>query len=414
MDSSVVRRLTATLFGVQSLSSLSLTAAITVSTIAANRLSGNARLAGLPNTLLLLGAAFAAYPAGRFMDRFGRRNGLALGFLFSLAGAGITALALLVNQFALQLAGFVLLGLGRGALDLGRFAAAEIAPEAGRGRAVSWVVLGGTVGGIGGPLLVGPMSRLAARLQVDELAGPYLAAGAVYLVGSLLVFLLLRPDPLDLGRRLAAGSQPAGRRPPEGAPRSFGQILRLPRAQAAVAAMVFAQFIMITLMVITPLHMAAHAHSLDAVSWVIAAHVLGMFGLSIVSGRAADRYGRGLTITLGALLLTGACLLAPFAQSVLWLAAALFTLGLGWNFCYVAGSSLLSDVLRPAERGRIQGTNDLLVSLVAAGGSLGSGLVFGTLGYVAVGMIGIVLALLLLALTALLERPRLVQVGSMD
>ena len=412
MESPTVRRLTGTLLGVQSLSSLALTAAITVSTIAANQLSGNPTLAGLPNTLLLLGAAFVAYPAGRFMDRFGRRRGLTLGFLFSLAGAATAVASLVVGRFELQLAGFALLGLGRGALDLGRFAAAEMAPAEGRARAVSWVVLGGTVGGVGGPLVISPMSRLAVQFGLDPLAGPYLAAGVLYLIGSLMVFVLLRPDPLELGRRLAQSSTAEASRVSDGPVRSFGEILRQPRAQVAVAAMIFAQFIMVAVMTITPLHMVSHNHDLAAVAWVIAAHVLGMYGLSVVAGRTADRHGRGAAIIIGALLLTGACLLAPFVQSVFLLAVALFTLGLGWNFCYVAGSSLLADVLRPAERGRVQGSNDLLVSLTAASGSLGSGLLFGTIGYLAIAMIGIGLALALLALTTVLERPRLAQAGS--
>jgi MFS family permease len=226
-----------------------------------------------------------------------------------------------------------------------------------------------------------------------------------------LVFLLLRPDPIDLGRQRDAGPQAASGRGQDSAPRSFAQILRLPRAQAAVAAMVFGQFIMVSVMVITPLHMASHNHSIDAVSWVIAAHVLGMYGLSVLAGRIADRQGRGFAITVGGLLLTGACLMAPFVQSPFLLGAALLMLGLGWNFSYVAGSSLLADVLRPSERGRIQGSNDLLVSLTAASGSLGSGVLFGTVGYTAIAMVGIVLALTLLALTTLLERPRLAPAG---
>jgi MFS family permease len=414
MDSPVVRRLTATLFATQSLSSLGLTAAITVATIAASKLSGTPTLAGLPSTMLLAAAALVAYPAGRFMDRAGRRPGLALGFVASLAGALIAAASLQARAFPLLLLGFALLGLGRGALDMGRFAAAEIVPGEFRARAVSLVVLGGTVGGIGGPLVVAPMGQLALQAGWDELSGPYLAAAALYLLGSLVVFALLRPDPRDVGRRLSAGQTAADAPSPESPPRSFGQVLRLPRAQVAVAAMAAAQFVMVAIMGITPLHMTAHDHSLFAVSWVIAAHVTGMYGLSILTGYVADRLGRSLAIGLGALLLVGACLMAPLVQSVVLLAVALFTLGLGWNFCYVAGSSLLSDMLRPAERGRVQGSNDLLVSLTSAAGNLGSGVLFGTVGYAAIALVGIGLGVSLLAFTAILERPALAQTGAAD
>lgn len=417
MNSQIVRRLTATLFASQSLSSLGLTAALTVAAIAAKRLSGSATVAGIPTTLMLLGTASAAYPAGRLMDRFGRRAGLTLGFVVSLAGGLLAALALIAHSFVPLLIGFVLLGLGRGALDLGRFAAAEIVRPEGRARAVSWVVLGGTVGGIGGPLVVKPMSRLVAQFGLDGLAGPFLGAAALYVAGSLIVFLLLRPDPRDVGRQIAtddAERKRAQRSPADLPARPFGQIIRLRRAQVALAAMVFGQFVMVAVMVITPLHMTDHNHSLDAVAWVIAAHVFGMYAVSVVTGRVADAYGRRTAIAIGALLLIGACLLAPLAQTALLLAAALFLLGVGWNFCYVAGSSLLADVLRPDERGRVQGTNDLLVNLTAAAGSLGSGVLFGTIGYAAIGLVGIGLALGLLTFAAFPDRPRLAEAGSMD
>jgi MFS family permease len=164
--------------------------------------------------------------------------------------------------------------------------------------------------------------------------------------------------------------------------------------------MAIGQMVMVMLMVITSLHMSDHQHALGAISMVVSSHTLGMYAFSIVSGRLADRWGRAPVILTGAGTLVLACALAPLSPEVLPLALALFLLGLGWNFCYVGGSSLLADNLSPAERGRTQGFNDLVIGLASAAGSLGSGVVFAALGYAAMGLVGVVASLIPLSLTA--------------
>lgn len=400
MQDRLVRRITATLFVGQSLSSLGMVAILTVGTIAAVHLTDRPAAAGLPSSMSILGSAIGAYPAGRFMDRYGRRLGLMLGFLLGFAGAGMATLAMVVGLFPLLLLGYGLMGLARGAVDQGRYAAAEIVPVEMRGRAISRVVLGGTIGAIGGPLVIGPAGRLALQLNLHEVAGSFIAGLALFLIGSLLIFFFLRPDPRQLS--LALQPDPAAS---DGAPRSFVEVLRLlPEARLAFTAMVAAQTIMVLLMVITPLHMTDHHHSLTAISWVLAAHVSGMYALSVVTGRVADTWGRETTVRIGALLLLSSCILAPLSSNSVVLAAALFLLGLGWNCCYIAGSSLLSDVLRPVERGRIQGTNDLAVGLSAAVASLGDGPLFAAVGYLGISMVGVVLSLFLLVSSAFLTR----------
>jgi MFS family permease len=157
--------------------------------------------------------------------------------------------------------------------------------------------------------------------------------------------------------------------------------------------MVLGQMVMVMLMVITSVHMRQHDHGLASISIVISAHTFGMFAFSVVSGRLADRWGRGPVILVGGALLVLAGLAAPLSPNVVPLAVSLFLLGLGWNLCYVGGSSLLADQLRPEERGRAQGFNDLLISLGSAVGSLGSGVVFASIGYGAMGIAGATLAL---------------------
>jgi MFS family permease len=162
--------------------------------------------------------------------------------------------------------------------------------------------------------------------------------------------------------------------------------------------MICGQVTMVMVMGITALHMQSHAHGLPVIAVVISSHTFGMFGFSILSGRLSDRIGRLPVIAFGAGTLVVACLLAPISLAVGPIASALFLLGLGWNFCYVGGSSLLADQLSPSERAKMQGTNDLLIGLVSAAGSLGSGIIFATLGYTTMSLIGAVTALIPLGL----------------
>jgi MFS family permease len=137
-----------------------------------------------------------------------------------------------------------------------------------------------------------------------------------------------------------------------------------------------------------------HSHGLDDVSLVISAHTLGMFGLSVVNGALIDRLGRRRAIAFGALILIAGSLLAPTSLMTQWLALALFLVGLGWNLCYISGSSLLSDILAPAERSRVQGANELVVNLASAASSLASGVILAYFGYAALAAAGAGLALI--------------------
>lgn len=394
----IVRRLTAILFAGQSIASLGMTAAITVGSIAAAELFGTTALGGVPTTMYVLGTALGAYPAGRFMNLRGRRAGLALGFLVGVLGASFGAFALMGLIPLLLFAGHLIMGLSRGALDQGRYAAGDLVTQEHRARAISWVVLGGVVGGIGGPLFIAPAGRFAAQLGLNPLAGPYLAGAILFLFGSAMMFALLRPDPRDVARQLARVDVTL---PVDATrPRTFWEAFRSYNVQTAVAAMMLGQVVMTSVMVMTPLQITEHLHhTLEDVSLVIAAHVTGMYATSLITGRVADRVGHARTILIGAFLLILACVLVPFANDTWRLAAAMFVLGAGWNFCFVAGSSLLTDSLRPNERARIQGTNDLLVGLVAAAGSLMSGFVFATIGYIGIAFAGIMLAVSLFVIT---------------
>ena len=199
----IAKKITIVLFLVQSLSSAGFIAIFTVNALVGAELSGKPGLAGVPEAVRVLGQAFASLAWGYTMERIGRRRSLAMGQLVGVIGSAVAGGAVIARSFPLFLVGLVLMGMARASADLGRFAAAEVHLPAERGRAISNVILGGTVGSILGPLLVGPTGLWAFRIGFPELAGPYSIGLLLWGMASVLVFAGLRPDPRDVGRELA-------------------------------------------------------------------------------------------------------------------------------------------------------------------------------------------------------------------
>ena len=376
---SIARKITTVLFAQQSLASAGFIAAATLNSIVGKELSQHANWAGVPTAVYLLAGAFAAFMWGYVFDAIGRRGGLTTGLSVGVIGSGVAFYAIAIHSFAFFLVGMILMGIANAAVQLGRFAAAEVNKPEHRGRAISNVVIGGTVGSVVGPFVAGPAGKVIGLWGINELAGAYLVSLILFAIAAVVVFFGLRPDPREIGKEVAekfpettTGS---------GAVRSVFEIFRQPAARVAVISMVLGQMVMVLVMVITSLHMRDHNHMLGDISIVISAHTVGMYAFSIISGRLADRWGRGPVIIIGSATLVIACIAATISPDVLPLGVALFLLGLGWNFCFVGGSTLLADQLSPLERARTQGFNDLLVGLASASGSLGSGFIFAALGY---------------------------------
>lgn len=375
----LARRTTFILFVEQSLASAGFIAAATLNSIVGSKLSHHSAWAGVPTAVYLLAGAFSAFAWGYVMDAIGRRGGLSLGLGLGVVGSGFAFYAITQSSFAWFLLGMAFMGTANAAVQLGRFAAAEVNPPQARARAISNVVIGGTFGAVFGPNLVGPIGGWIKPIAGDELAGAYAVSLVLFAIGMITVFLGLRPDPREIGRIVAE-------RYPEsqagfGEARGVLEVLSQPGALTAVIAMALGQMVMVLVMVITSLHMRDHNHGLGAISIVISSHTFGMYAFSILSGRLADRFGRGPIIFTGSVTLALSCIAATFSPEVLPLGVALFLLGLGWNFCFVAGSALFADQLSQQERSRLQGFNDLLVGLSSAIGSLGSGLIFAAVGY---------------------------------
>jgi MFS family permease len=396
------RRIRNVLFASQSLGSAAFLVASTVNAIAGAMLGGSAAWAGAPSAIYQAGQALAAFLWGRLMDPLGRRATLSLGLMVGAVGAGLASRSLTSRSLVPFLVGLLLMGFAQSAMQLGRFVSAEVHPQPQRGRAISFVVMGGTVGAISGPLFVGPAGRWAASRGLGELAGPYAASVLLLTIAALVLFAGLRPEPRELARSFTSKDAPSAA---ADEPRPLRRILEDRLTVLAIVSMIVGQVVMVMLMVMTSVHMTGHDHSLGNVSVVISSHVFGMYAVSALSGRLTDLWGRVPVIATGASVLVASCLAAPLSPRLLPLGLSLFTLGLGWNMCFVSGSALLADRLRPVERARTQGLSDFVMGSAAALGGAGGALVYSGAGYAVIGMLGALLSLLPLALIWQRGRP---------
>lgn len=375
-----LRKIVGTLFLSQSFYSAAMIMSFTVGAILVVQLAnGDSRWTGAPTTMRLIGAAVFAYPVGRLMDRIGRRWGLSLGHILGVIGSAIAGVATIWTSLGLLLVGVFIMGLAKGTLDMGRYAAAEASPLERRGRSVSIVVLGATFGSIFGPSFLSFTNEIGRRIGLPDLAGPWFGGSIFFLISLFITFAGLNPDPKVIARDLR--DEQSERKGDEKDGRSFKTLFQDSRTGLAVAAMVFGQLAMVLVMTITPVHMSLSGDEIGAISGVILAHTLGMFGFSFLTGWMIDKLGRAKMIIFGGLILTIACVFSPMREGVTWLAGSLFLLGLGWNFCFVAGSTLLDDVLLPHEKGKIQGTTEALINVAAGVGSVGSGFAFSSIGF---------------------------------
>lgn len=398
-------RLTGTIFVSQSFMSAAHIAIITLLTIMAAELSGNDSLAGIPTTFTTLSTAIAAYPIGIIMGRYGRRIGLTLSYAVSILGAVLGVLAIIQGWFWLLILSASAIGLGRAGGNQSRFVAGDLFYANERGRMIGIIVFAGTMGAIFGPSMVIPGTWLANYLGIDGNTGPWVIAVIFYTLATIVTFIMLRPEPMSIAKIIDAEEDKRKKKVREenDKGRTIGALLRLPRVQLAVTSMLISQVVMTSLMVMTPLHMVHHGHTTGNVSIVIFAHTLGMFGFSWLTGYLIDRFGRVPMMITAAITLVLSAIIAPLGTSLPFLVIGLFLLGIGWNFGYVAGSSLLSDALEGIEKTRMQGVNDMLVAGFAALGSFGSGFIFASSGYISVAGLGIVITLLFVWIIRLLS-----------
>src|SRR5215203_3625449 len=404
----------------QILSGAALAAGVTVGALLAQDMLESTRLSGVPSALFAAGGAIAAVGVGRLSERSGRRVGLSAGYLVgAVGGFGVVAAAWLDNVVLLFASLFVY-GAGVATSLQARYAGADLAAPSRRGRALSIVLVATTLGAVVGPNLVTLTGRMAEAIGIPVLAGPFLLAGVVYSAAGLLLWAMLRPDPLQLARALARAAPSLkgydAQSPAD--PAATGPELTSGQRHSAwspavvrgAGILVLSQFVMVAIMTMTPIHIQHHGHDLSATGVVIGAHIAAMFLPSPLSGWLVDRVGPRAIATASAVTLLVAGLLAAAAPSasVIILGLALILLGLGWNFGLVSGSTVITDAVPLAFRARTQGTVDLVVALAAACGGVGSGLLVSATSFRTLAVLSGVVALAVIPFAAL-GRPRAVR-----
>lgn len=337
---------------------------MTLSGVVGQQLSAYPALATLPIAMMTIGTLVSTFPASMYMKWAGRRIGFITGAgIGGLGGGALSFAAIAMESFWLFCAGSALLGLYQGFAMYYRFAAADVASVSFRSRAISYVMAGGVVAAFLGPWNASAADWLAAV----PMGGPYLVIGASALLALALLSVLQVP---------ASGEARSG---DQGRP--LAEVARQPGFRVAVLAGASAYAIMILVMTATPLAMRAQHFGMDDVAFVMQCHVLAMFAPSFFTGGLIARYGISQILLAGAGLLALALLVATLGQGLGYFLVALIALGLGWNFSFIGGSTLLSTVHSEAERGKVQGINDLIIFALVAVGSLLSGTLLHLVGW---------------------------------
>ena len=364
-----------------------LTVAVATTTFAL--VSGRDGLAGIGPAIFLVTAAFGAFIAGWAMDRLGRVPVLAGGFGLGILGCVLTGFGASLLSVVAVIGGFILIGASVGTVMLSRAAAADMYPPERRGRGIALVLFGAVFGALLGPLVFAPIFA-GEGPEGSHLMTPWLVAAGFMVVGLVLV-LNVRPDPQRIGALLARQARQGHPRSPQrSAP--LTQILRRPGIVSALLAAVASFSVMVGTMSLTGHVLVGHGHHQAAVFPVISAHFVGMFGLSLVVGNVIDRVGH-IRALLGGLLLLGFSVLSLVwtVESIAATSVALFGIGLGWNFSYVAATAELTERTVSAERGKILGFTDLLSGLLGASLALLGGVGLVTTGLVGLGVAGLAL-----------------------
>ncbi len=383
-------RALATYFVAVALTSIAYIATFTVASLAAPEITGFAGSSGWPSAAAVAGTALAATFLSSVMARRDRRAGIVLGIGVAVVSGGLAIAAVALASLPLLLFASAGVGFGNAAMNLTRYAAAEMYPLAQRAGALSVIVWGSTFGAVLGPNLVGPAGSLAPSIGLAPLAGGF-ALALVFLLAALAVAAAGPRAPVSPA---APATTDSPRLP---ARRLLVNLLGTPRGRMAIAALLSGQLVMTLIMTMTPYHLHEHGHGLGTVGFVISAHAFGMFAFSPLSGRLTDRFGPEAIVTAGfaVLALAGVLSAVTPAAGGNALAIPLFLLGLGWNLNFVSGSALLASEATTGGGARLQGATDAMVWTAAAAASFSSGFVVAAAGFAFLSFLGAALAVVL-------------------
>lgn len=372
-----------------------LAAGVTVGALLAQQMLGTDAFAGVPSGLFTLGSAGAALIVGRLSQRYGRRTGLTAGFMIGGLGAIGVITAAIINSVFLLFASLLIYGAGTATNLQARYAGTDLANNKQRATAISITMVFTTFGAVAGPNLVNVMGDFALSIGVPSLAGPFILSAAAFILAGLVLFVLLRPDPLVIARTIEASKQESNRL---GHSADTEQMVNKRGIIVGAAIMVLTQIVMVAIMTMTPVHMRHHGHDLGEIGLVIGFHIAAMYLPSLVTGVLVDKFGRtAMAIASGATLLLAGLIsaIAP-GDSMILLVIALSLLGLGWNFGLISGTALIVDSTDTSNRAKTQGTVDVLIALSGASGGALSGMIVAGSSYTALSFIGGLLSLLLI------------------
>jgi MFS family permease len=356
---------------------------ITASGLAGFMLAPDKSLATLPVSFLMIGTMIATIPASLFMGRFGRRPGFWLGTLLGAFGATLGIVSLIYGWFWLFCLAHTFYGSYQGFAQFYRFAAAEAAAPAFRSRAISYILLGGAVAAVVGPHMVAFTRDAAASVAF---VGTYALILALSLVATVVVSFISLPKPAE-----QKSGEPA---------RPISAVVLQPIFLVAALTAAIGFGVMNLAMTATPLAMAHHHHGLNDTAFVIQWHVLGMFLPSFFTGSLIGRFGAPKVMLAGVGLLLAHVAIALSGVEFLHFASALVLLGIGWNFAYLGGTTLVTDAYRPSEKAWTQGIFDFSVFTTVVITSFASGALLHFVGWTGVNLLA--LPLLFVAGTALI------------
>lgn len=335
----------------------------TLAPIIVVQMLGSALFSGLGTSILGFSRLVIAYPVGWLTDRYGRKAGLMLGLALTLVGTLAIGAAMLAGSFPLVVVGLVIFGLGVGAGQQLRLAAADMFLPSRRGEGLGYVLTGSLIGAVAAPLLITSSEGIAGLTGGDRLVVVWFLLPIV-IVPSMLLVLLVRPDPQDIARDLERYypgylAPPDELAAPSGGSR-LGTWLRHYPLATAFANSFAALGVMSMMMAMTSLALDHHGYALAMISASVSLHVVGMFGFSIPLGRLSDRVGRRNVMLAGNAVIALGSILVPTSPDYLVITTGTFLVGLGWSCVNVASSALITEVVAPAERGRAIGVSDTI------------------------------------------------------
>lgn len=366
----------------QVLSGVGVAGTVAAGSLLVSTITDSETLAGLAQTFSVLGAATMALPLARLTRTGGRRLALASGYFLGGIGAIFAVIGGTTQFLPIMLLGTFLVGAASASGYQARYAAVDLSDSDSRAGHLSTVVWASTIGAVLGPNLMDPFGAVAQAVGLPELTGPYVFAGVMLIAGSLLIWLRLVPDPYLTS--LEGTSETVAVSHVKLPFKDTMTYLRSNRmALVGVTAIAVGHIAMVSVMVMTPVHMKHVDVSLRIIGLVISVHVAGMYAFSPLVGKLTDRLGRVRVIQIGVIVLLLSTAVAGFEPSYnsIQLGIGLFLLGLGWSCTLVAGSTLLSESVSEHFRASVQGTSDLVMNLAGAAGGALAGVIIATLTY---------------------------------